>query len=140
VTTTRPTTTLVAPTTTAPANQPLTITISVPSEVVADEPTPITVTLTDPDAEPTTNCFVVELDGEVLLADPCDEEADDCPGADDPTIGPSGATRTVDFDVIFDTDGNHTLTATGRSGVPERCNRFADIDTEEVTVTVDSID
>ncbi len=137
VTTLRPTTTLPSPSTTQ-ANQPLTITISVPPDPVVGAATPVTVTLTDPDAEPTTNCFVVEIEGESdpVLEDPCDEEADVCPGADDPAIGPSGATRTVDFFVTFDSAGQHTITVAGRSGVPERCNRYADRATEEINVTV----
>jgi hypothetical protein len=130
VTTLRPTTTLTA--TTLPANQPLAVDVDVvmaddrSNDIVAGEPTDITVRLVDPDAVPSGNCLEVVVEGglgEAVLADnACDTT---CPSGA-ATSEPTGGTFENGFTFTFEEAGTYHVVVTATSGRHGCGNRYAD--------------
>lgn len=143
VTTLRPTTTLTA-TTLAP-DRPLEVAVDVvtvagrSSDVVAGEPTDITVRLVDPDAIPTGNCLRVVVEGglaDAVLAD--NACSTDCPtGA--AASEPAGGTFENGFTFTFAEPGTYHVVVTATSGRPGCGNRYADRveDVRSSPITVD---
>lgn len=129
VTTVRPSTTLPTATTLAP-DRALAVAVDVDplegTDVVAGQPTEITVRLVDPDAEPGGNCLRVVVEGglgDVVLADnPCDTG---CP-AGSAASEPVGGTFENVFNHTFAEAGTYHVVVTATSGRPGCGNRYAD--------------
>ncbi|MBA2282662.1 MAG: hypothetical protein H0W25_15740 [Acidimicrobiia bacterium] len=122
--------------TTAPAgNQDLNITITLdPAVPIAGEPATVVIRFADDDAPPSSNCRVIEVDGEPLYTDPCGEPA--CGGSGGAAGGGVGGSEEVSFDYTFTTAGEHRIAATGQSLAPYCGDRFGSTATEEVVVDV----